>query len=366
MATKDVHVARLRRLTKELGRSGLDGAIVAPGPNMRYLTGVNSLLLERPFLLFVPADGTPNLVAPSLEAGPYKRCPVRLSVHEWTDSQGSSGAIKVAVRELRLRGRWGVEGRVPFLFLHRLQEHADLRAEDAEPVLQGLREVKDEAEARLMRRSARILSRACEEFPALIREGMTEQEIGRKASDAIFAQGATGILDLLVQSGARAADPHGLPSGKKVRRGESIIIDASSTFEGYYADITRAFCLGNSREVGSVYAEVLAAEERAIAAAKEGVEVGRVDAAARNHLENAGLGKYFTHRTGHGLGLEVHEAPYIVEGGKEKLRRNMFFTVEPGAYLTGKLGIRIEDDVTIDGGRAVEITDAPKEYGWWR
>jgi Xaa-Pro dipeptidase len=366
MAAKGVHVARITRLTKELGKSGLDGAIVAPGPNMRYLTGVDSLLLERPFLLLVPADGTPNLIAPSLEAGPYKRCPVNMSVHEWTDSQGSAGAIKAAVSELRVKGRWGVEGRVPFLFLHRLREHADLQTEDAEPVLQGLREVKDDAEARLLRRSAKILSRACNELPALIHEGMTEQEISRKLSDAIFAHGATGVTDILVQSGARAADPHGLPSEKKVRRGESIIIDVSSTFEGYFADMTRAFCLGSSKEVESVYGEVLNAEVRAIAAAREGVEVGRVDAAARDHLERAGLGKYFTHRTGHGLGLEVHEAPYIVEGGKEKLRRNVFFTVEPGAYLTGKLGVRIEDDVVIDGGKAVEITDTPKEYGWWR
>ena len=115
-----------------------------------------------------------------------------------------------------------------------------------------------------------------------------------------------------------------------------------------------------------VYGEVLEAQLRAIAAVGEGVPTGAVDAAARSHLARAGLGEYFIHRTGHGLGLEEHEAPYIVENGREELRRNMFFTVEPGVYLPGKLGVRIEDNVRIAGAKGIEITDPPKEYGWWR
>jgi Xaa-Pro dipeptidase len=111
---------------------------------------------------------------------------------------------------------------------------------------------------------------------------------------------------------------------------------------------------------------VLEAETHAVAAAREGARVGDVDRAARFQLERSGLGKYFIHRTGHGLGLEVHEAPYIVEGGGERLRDNMFFTVEPGVYIPGKLGVRIEDDVRVVGGKAVEISYPPKEYGWWK
>lgn len=366
MADKQIYDSRLRRLTGGLAKSGLNGVVVAPGPNLRYLTGVHSLMLERPFLFFVPAEGTPQLVAPTLESGPYRKCPVKMGIHAWTDSEGSGGAIKRAVGELKLRGKWGVEGRVPFQYLHALQQHAKPRLTDAEPILQGLREVKDEAEVLLLKRSGEIISRAYERLPSLIHEGMTELELGRKVGNEILEGGATEVMDILVQSGPRAADPHGLPSDKKILRGESIIIDTSSTFEGYYADITRTFCLGDSKEVESVYDEVLAAEKKGIAAAGEGVEVGEVDRAARTHLRKAGLGRYFTHRTGHGLGLEVHEAPYVVEGGKEKLRDGMFFTVEPGAYLTGKLGVRIEDDVTIEGGKAVEISSTPKEYGWWR
>jgi Xaa-Pro aminopeptidase len=366
MDAKQVFGRRLSGLAKELAKSGLDGVVIVPGPNMTYFTGVRSLLLERPFMLLVPASGAPSLVAPTLEAGPYKRCPVTINVHEWTDSQGSAGAIEAAVADLGLKGTWGAEGRAPFLFLHRLQKIASVKLEDAEPILQGQREIKDEEEIRLLKRSSKILSSAYEEIPDMLRTGMTESDLARKIGDEIFTQGATGIEDMLVQSGERAADPHALPTKRKIGRGESIIVDISTRYEGYYADITRTFCIGNSKELESVYDKVLEAEESGIAAAGEGVQVGAVDAAARDVLKKAGLGKYFTHRTGHGLGLEVHEAPYIVEGGTERLGNAMFFTVEPGAYLTGKLGVRIEDDVMIEGKKAVAITRPPKEYGWWK
>jgi Xaa-Pro aminopeptidase len=363
---RGVFARRMTRLAKELRGAKLDGAVVVPGPNMRYLTGVESLLMERPFLLLVPARGTPNLVAPALEAGPYRRCAVELEIHHWTDSQGPAPAIADATDSVGLKGRWGVEGRAPFLFLHELERQSTVELEDAEPVLQGVRELKDDEEVVMLKRSARILSRAFDRFPDFICKGMTERELAKKAVDAIQEQGATGILDVLVQSGERAADPHSLASGRKVRRGESIVIDISSSYQGYYADITRTFCLGRSRKVEEVYARVLEAEKDAVLAAGDGVEVGAVDRAARHRLREAGLGEYFTHRTGHGLGLEVHEAPYIVEGGHERLANRMFFTVEPGAYLPGKLGVRIEDDVTIQGKRPVEITDPPKEFGWWQ
>ncbi len=357
--------ARMRRLKGALKAEGLEGGVVVPGPNLRYLTGVNSLLLERPFMLLVPVEGDPQLVAPKLEAGPYLSAPVDLSVHEWTDSEGWEGAIRDAVGEARPKGRWGVEGRVPFLFLHRLKKLASPEFDDAEPIMQGLREVKDEAESRLLRRAGEILSRSFERFPEVLREGVSELEVARRATEIIYENGGTKVDDVLVQSGPRAADPHGLPTSRKMRKGEGVIIDIGSTFEGYYADITRTYCLGRSKELEEVYSHVLAAEESGIEAGVKGAAVGKVDGAARGLLTRAGLGRHFIHRTGHGLGLEVHEAPYIVEGGEEKLRDGMCYTVEPGVYLRGKLGVRIEDDVLMHGGRAVEITSPPKEYGWW-
>jgi Xaa-Pro aminopeptidase len=356
---------RIKRLRESLEERGLVGGIVVPGPNSRYLTGVSSLLLERPFLFLIPVHGKIQIVAPRLEAGPYTSSPLDIDIHDWTDSQGSDGATGDAIREVNLRGKWGVEGRTPFLFLSKLIKHASPEFQDAEPIFQSVREVKDVEEMSRLRKAASILSKSFEEFPELIKEGMTELELGRKATEIIYANGATRVEDVLVQSGIRCADPHALPSSKRIRRGEGIILDISSTFDGYFADITRTLCVGSSQELRKVYSEVLDAEELGVKAGGEGVKAGQVDAAARERLARAGLGKYFIHRTGHGLGLEVHEGPYIIEGGEEELKNGMCYTVEPGAYLRGKLGVRIEDDVLLEKGRAVQITTPPKEFGWW-
>jgi len=361
-----VYSRRIGALQKRLGDAGLRGAVIVPGPNMLYFTGVNSLLLERPFMLFVPADGELHLVTPAFEAGPYAAGPLPVEIHRWTDSEGSAEAISKAAGGAGVKGKWGVEGRVPYLYLDRLLKRASPKLRSAEPILQGMREVKDEEEVKLLKTSASMLSRAFKEFPELLKEGASEIEVAKAATDIIYSKGASHVDDMLVQSGARAADPHGLPTPKKIGRGESVIIDVGATYEGYYSDITRAFCIGESREMEKVYEKVLEANVAGIGEAGKGVRVGSVDGAARSALKKAGLAKYFTHRTGHGLGLEIHEAPYIVEGGKEKLDSNMCFTVEPGAYLAGKLGVRVEDDVLIEGKKGVAITDTPKEFGWWR
>jgi Xaa-Pro aminopeptidase len=366
MKSEGVYAKRVQRLKGRLAEAGLGGVIVVPGPNMRYYTGVNSLLLERPFMMMIPAEGRVNLVAPALEAGPYVEGPLKVEVHPWTDSEGWDGAIAKAAEGAGVKGPWGVEGRAPYLFLSRLRKRASPRFRDAEPILQGLREVKDEAEVRLIRKSAAILSKSFEEFPGILKEGRSELDVARGASDIIYANGGTEVDDVLVQSGPRAADPHGLPSARKIGRGESIVIDIGAVYEGYYADVTRTYCIGRSPEVEKVYEKVLEAEKSGIDEAGEGVRVGRVDGAARGVLRRARMGEYFIHRTGHGLGLEVHEAPDIVEGGREKLGANMCFTVEPGVYMRGKLGVRIEDDVLIEGKKGVAITDTPKEFGWWR
>jgi len=365
MIDKNACKARLEKLRKGLADRDLDGVVIVPGPNMQYFTGIESLLLERPFILLVPYSGAPQLVAPALESGPYRNSPMPLSIHPWTDSEGYTGALAKAVKSTKGVKTLGVEGKVPFLFLHRLMQHSQYRFEDAEPILQTQREIKDQAEVDLLKRSAEILSKSFRGFPDILRTGATESELAKAATEMIYSNGATKVDAMLVQSGWRAADPHGLPTSKKVGRGESIIFDVGSTFEGYYADMTRTFCIGKSEDVEEVYRKVLEAEEKGIATAASGVEVGKVDGASRNVLKKAGLGDYFIHRTGHGLGLEVHEAPYIVEGGREKLAPGMCFTVEPGVYKTGKLGVRMEDNVLIEGRRGLEITNTPKEFGWW-
>jgi Xaa-Pro dipeptidase len=358
---------RLERLHECIRTSGFEGVILTPGPNLRYYTGVESLLLERPFLLFVPKEGNLHLVAPTFEAGPYTRTTMTVNVHAWTDGEGASSAMREVVGAIGLNEKWGVEGRVPYRFIHLLSKHAHPELEDAEPILQDIREVKDQKEAQLLQHAASILSKTFLKIPNLIRPGITEIELANKITQAIYSNGAESVGDVLVQSGASAADPHHTPEAKKIRRKESIVVDAACTYSGYYADITRTYITGRNREFEDLYEKVLDAQKDAINASKPGSTTGQIDEAARNRLRVKNLDQYFTHRTGHGLGLEVHEAPYIIPNGGETVQQSMIFTVEPGVYFPGKLGVRIEDDVQVTQKGPKVLTRAlPKELGWWR
>ncbi len=363
----DTSLLRLGRLRSRIEQESLDGVILVPGPNLRYYTGVNSLLLERPFLFFVPKNGDAHLVAPTLESGPYRKALIEIVIHGWNDTEGPSRAFESLVRELPINGRWGSEGRVPFRFIDHLLGYAHPELRDAESVLQGIREVKEQEEVRLLVRAASILSRSFLNIPNLIKPGMRELELAREVTGEIYSNGAESVDDVLVQSGRMAADPHHLPSSKKLKRKESIVVDATCTHGGYFADITRTFMIGNDSRFEGIYENVLNAQEAAINRSTIGVSVGSVDHAARSHLQQKGLGDYFTHRTGHGLGLEVHEAPYIVHGGTEILEASMVLTVEPGVYIPEKVGVRIEDDILVTNHGSKLLTRAlPKEFGWWR
>lgn len=354
-------------MRRTVAKQGCNGVIIAPGPNLRYYTGVSSHMLERPFLFFLPAGRVPpQLVAPTLEAGPYRRSELGIDVHEWDDTTGPSGAFASLRRRIDLEGRWSCEGRVPFGYLtHVFDEGLELVS--AEEALQKIREVKDASELRSLGKAATILSSAYLKIPSFIKEGVTELELAGAVREEILTEGGETVDFCDVQAGANGANPHWAPSPKKVASGDGIVVDAGCTYEGYNADITRTFVLGRNDELERVYIEVLEAEERAIKAVKVGTPVGAVDAAARDWLVKRDLGRYFFHRAGHGLGLEVHEEPYIVSGGKKKLVPGMVFTTEPGVYMSGKFGVRIEDDVAVGEDGAEVITGSlPKEFGWWR
>ncbi len=350
--------------------NNLDGVILVPGPNLRYYTGrisVESILLERIFLLFVPKEEPPNLLAPDFELGPYRDCPIQMKLHGWQDNEGPSHALEDLVREMELKGSWGMEGRVPFRFIHILTKYAKPKLEDGESILQTIREIKEEEEIQLLKKAASILSRSFLKIPTLLERDMSEQQLARRLSEQIYSEGAESVFVVLVQAGERGADPHCLPSARKIAEGEGIVIDAACTFAGYYADITRTVILGKNKRFEELYAHVLEAQEKAIRASRPGIEVGSIDQAARDRLKENDLGRYFMTRTGHGLGLEVHEPPYIVSNGDEILQPSMVFTIEPGVYIPRELALRIEDDVlTLTHDHEVLTSELPKEFGWWR
>ena len=350
-----------------MNAENLRGIILVPGPNLRYYTGINSMLLERPYLLFIPKDTLPCLIAPTLESGPFRESPIPVQIHSWTDSEGPASAFEAAISQLGLTGVWGVEGRTPFSFLDQLMRFTKPQLQNAEVSLHRIREIKDEQEIKWLKRAASILSKSFMKVPSMLKPSMKETELAGKIAQTIQANGADTIGTIHVQAGKSSANPHHIASSKKIRRQESIVIDATCTFAGYYADITRTFMIGNNHQFEDTYDKVLEAQIAAIKQSTAGIETGAVDHAARETLRRHGLDKYFIHRTGHGLGLEVHEAPYIIEDGKEVLQLHMAFTVEPGVYLPSKMGIRIEDNVIVAGqGCSVLTRTLPKEYGWWK
>ena len=366
-STADAHHGRLEKLRRNVAENGLEGVILVPGPNLRYVTGVNSMLMERAFLLFVPKDGELHLVAPLLESGPYHRSPLKIKLHSWNDTEGPSRAFEELVSQLPLIGKWGVEGRTPFRFVQLLQKHAHPEFTDGEDVLQRTREIKEPVEAHSLQQAASILCKSFSRIPNMLKNGMTELELANEISQEIYSHGAEFVSDILVQSGAFAADPHHLPSTRRLKRNESIVVDVTCTYSGYYADITRTFIMGKNHEFQRLYEQVLSSQEAAIGLSKSGVTVGLIDNAARDNFKRSNLDQYFIHRTGHGLGLEVHEAPYIVSGGEEIVLPSMVFTIEPGVYIPGKIGVRIEDDViSADRSCKVLTRKLPKQFEWWK
>jgi Xaa-Pro dipeptidase len=291
---------------------------------------------------------------------------VKIALHSWSDNEGSSKALQEVANEVRLVGKWGLEGSVPYRYLHRLLQFAQPQLDNADPILQTIRAVKDQEEVRMLSRAASILSKSFLHAFQEMRAGISELEVAQKLNQSIASNGADSVQDVLVQSGPMAADGHHLPSSRKLRRKESIVVDATCTYGGYYADITRTFMIGKDTAFEELYQSVLEAQVSAVKASRVGVTVGSIDHAARDCLRKRQLDSYFVHRTGHGLGLEVHEAPYIVPNGSEITRPSMAFTIEPGVYMQGKTGIRIEDDViTTEQGNRVLTKSVPKEYGWW-
>jgi len=358
--------SRMKKLQRAAAREGLEGVVLAPGPNIRYYTNVQSQILERPFLLFVPREGRANLVAPNLEAGPYTRSPVEIEIHAWDDSSGPTAAFAALRKDVRLEGRWGCEGRVPFGYLTRIFDKK-LALEPADGLLETIRETKDPGEIALLKKAAKILGEAYLKVPEIAKPGMSEQQVAKALREEIFANGGETVDFCSVQAGKNAADPHWAPSLAKLGKNEEFLIDTCCTVSGYSADITRTFVLGKNEQVEGVYGDVLEAQKAAVGMVRPGATTGEVDAAARRILEAHGRGEEFFHRTGHGLGLDIHEEPYIVSGGRKKLRPGMVFTVEPGAYVAGKFGVRIEDDVVVTASGVDVITGmVPKEYGWWK
>lgn len=344
---------RLVQLSELLKLYGLDYLALVPGANLAYFTGLTMVLSERPAVAFFPTEGRPAIILPSLEAPHAKEViPYSADFYPYTDEEGHEAAFLRAGADLKLSGKTvGVEYmHMRILELRRLEQIApDCRIQATEFLLPELRMIKDETELAHMREAVRITEAALQATIEQVKPGQTELEIENILHIEMLRAGAQGLaFGSIVVSGPRTASPHTSASERAVQPGDLLLFDCGAAYRGYPADITRTFAVGElDAELSEIYEVVRKANAAARRYAGPGDKAEDVDRVARQVIERAGYGQYFIHRTGHGLGLEVHESPYIVDGNDTVLRPGMTFTIEPGIYLPGKGGVRIEDDVVI-------------------
>lgn len=363
------YLARIEKLQRAMGAVGLDALGVVPGPNMVYLTGLSFHLSERPTLAFFPAGDSPALLVPALEETKARRAPGEWRFFTYDDGTGPSGALGAALASLRLAGkRLGIEGRrMRFLELDLMARSGHgPQVTGADDVFASLRMRKDEVELGHMRRAVELAQLAISAALPAVRAGATELEIASEITLQLLRAGSETALPFtpIVASGPNGANPHGFPTSRWLEPGDLVTLDWGAAAGGYCSDITRTYAVAGSTvdpALVRAYEMVRAANRAGREAARPGATGQDVDRAARGVIEAAGLGEYFVHRTGHGLGLEGHEEPDMKEGSLVPLEAGMTFTVEPGVYMPGLGGVRIEDDVVITTNGSDSLTTLPRE-----
>lgn len=359
---------RLDKLTASLRTSELDAVILNPGPTLKYLSGLNFHLMERPVVLFIAPDQDPVLVLPDLELPKVDLFPYKVQAFAYGENPSEwDAAFRKAAQALGLEAkRIGVEPRQLRLMEFRHVKAGAPEAEypDATDVLSELRLKKDKAEVDAMRKAVRIAQDALEAVIPQIKIGMTEHELSSELVMQLLKHGSEPELPFapIISAGPNSANPHASPTERKLQAGDLLVVDWGAAYDGYISDLTRTFAVGEvDEEYKKIHAIVQESNAAGRAAGKPGVPCADVDKAARDVIERAGYGKYFTHRTGHGIGMEGHEAPYMRGDNMQLLEPGMAYTVEPGIYLTGRNGVRIEDDMVVTETGVESLSDMPRE-----
>ena len=343
--------------------AGVDALILSPGADLRYMTGYVALPLERLTCLVLPAAGDPRLVVPRLEQPVAEASPagdlVEIVSHEETDD-----AYALVADILGPVGRLGLANRMwaeqVLRFRAAMPDAEQLPAGD---VLRALRMRKTPAEIAALRDAGAAIDRVHARMGEWLRPGRTEAAVGRDIADAIIAEGHETVNFVIVGSGPNGASPHHHLSGRVIDVGDPVVVDiGGTTADGYCSDETRTYIAGaEPPDDFAAYYEVLeAAQGAACDAVRPGVTAASIDAVARDAISAAGYGDNFVHRTGHGIGLEEHEDPYIVAGNDEPLEAGMAFSVEPGIYLPGRHGARIEDILVVTETGAESVNGEPR------
>jgi Xaa-Pro dipeptidase len=359
---------RLARARQATAAAGVHALLITPGPDLRYLLGTAAESHERLTCLVLPAVGPATVVVPRLERPGLAGSAVdvlELAVADWTDGQDPYALVGSLLRQAGgERATLAVSDGMPARHVLALRDALPAaRQELAGPVVRELRMRKDAEEVDALRRAGAAIDRVHARMAELLRPGRTEAQVGADIADAIVAEGHARAAFVIVGSGPNGASPHHEVSDRVIRPGDLVVIDIGGPLaDGYNSDCTRTYAIGEPpAEVRDTYEVLRAAQAAAVAAVAPGVPAERIDAAARTVIDDAGFGDRFIHRTGHGIGLEVHEEPYIVAGNSLPLEPGMAFSVEPGIYLPGRWGARIEDIVVVTEHGVRSCNERPHE-----
>jgi Xaa-Pro dipeptidase len=354
-----VLMERVEALQASMNEHGTELVVVGPTTNMRYLTGYHAMAVERITVLLVTRDRV-AMVMPYFDADEFRDATGLDAVFEWTDRQGPAEAIKHAFHALGLSGTKaiaGVDDELRFDFFTWLRDRLAGQPRRASEILGPLRLSKTAEEQEVIKRAGELVSLGIDTALEHARPGMTEVELKRVIEDAMWDAGAESVDFVLVQAGANSAVGHHRAGLTELRNGEPVLIDIAARAAGYFADITQQVFLGQPPEdYVDAYEFVVTAQEEGVRAARSGATAGDVHRAATGVIEAAGLAEWTGPRTGHGIGLDVHEPPSVIDGDETELVPGAVITVEPGIYFPGKFGIRIEDTVIVTNGDPQRVT----------
>ncbi|UMB71730.1 M24 family metallopeptidase [Mycobacterium paraterrae] len=360
----EVYRRRIAAATAATAKAGLAGLVISPGYDLRYLVGSRAQTFERLSALVLPVAGDPTIVVPRLELASLKQSAVAdlgVAVRDWVDGDDPYALVAEALGGAPVAA--AVTDSMPALHLLPLADVLGTLPVLATDVLRQLRMVKDAAEVDALRKAGAAIDRVHARVPEFLVPGRTEADVAADIAEAIVAEGHTEAAFVIVGSGPHGADPHHEYSDREIEVGDIVVVDIGGPYApGYNSDSTRTYSIGEpSPEVAQQYSILQRAQQAAVDSVRPGVTAEEVDAAARDVLNEAGLGEYFVHRTGHGIGLSVHEEPYIVAGNDLPLQAGMAFSVEPGIYFPGRWGARIEDIVVVAEDGAQSVNHRPHE-----
>jgi len=342
---------RRSKLAKIMSERNIEAVILSPSMNMLYLTGFNTFPGERLLVSILDREGKVTFVVPKLYEQEVKEKAAFDRILAWDDSQDPEKLLGECL-DINSKSKpvIAVEDTMWFASFEKLfNTYKGASFAKASHIVGELRKYKTEDELKYMRKASELAEKALEQVIPHIKAGITETELRDKLEAELRRQGLEGpSFETIIGSGPNSALPHYGAGDRKLQDSDSLVIDFGGLYGGYCSDMTRTFFIGKApEEYKKVYETVREAQERAVKAVKPGIKASEIDAAARNYIEQMGYGEYFIHRTGHGIGMEVHEEPYITDSSDTILEPGMVFSIEPGIYLPEKFGVRIEDLVCV-------------------